>query len=169
MNVGVSSNFSLTNHLGQTVEDSDYRGSFMLVYFGFTHCRVVCPRALSKLSTVLDQLGEQSKLLEPLYITVDPQRDTPDVMRTYLEANYPRFMGLTGTQQQVEAVKQSFRVFASRKTDSNEPDGYTMPHTAIAYLIGPNGEYRTHFADNLDVEVIVARLKVILDQNQVDS
>ncbi|WP_166365638.1 SCO family protein [Pseudomonas akapageensis] len=164
MNIGVSSHFSLIDHHGQTVADTDYRGSFMLVYFGFTHCRVVCPRALSKLSTVLDQLGDRSRMLTPLYITVDPQRDTPEVMRTYLETNFPRFTGLSGTPQQVDGVKQSFRVFASRKADSNEPDGYTMPHTAIAYLIGPDGEYRAHFADNLEVETIVARLNVILEQ-----
>ncbi|QEY63051.1 SCO family protein [Metapseudomonas lalkuanensis] len=162
MNVGVSSHFSLIDHHGQKVADTDYRGSFMLVYFGFTHCRVVCPRALSKLSSVLDLLGEQSSLLTPLYITVDPQRDTPDVMRTYLEANYPRFTGLTGTSSQVEAVKQSFRVFAARRVDPDEPDGYAMPHTAIAYLFGPDGKYCTHFADNLEAEAIVARLKASL-------
>src|SRR4249920_892926 len=86
----VGGSFSLTDHHGRPVTDADYRGRFMLIYFGFTHCRAVCPRALARLSAALAALGDRAERVAPLYITVDPQRDTPAVMKTYLEARYPR-------------------------------------------------------------------------------
>jgi len=128
------------------------------VYFGFTHCRVVCPRSLAKLSVVLNRLGDAAAAIKPLYITVDPARDTPEVMRGYLERDSPRFTGLTGTDDEIEAAKRSFRVFAERKADAEDPDGYAVPHTAIAYLMGREGEYLAHFTDAVDEDAIVERI-----------
>ena len=159
----IGGHFELTNHHGETVRDDNYRGQFMLVYFGFTHCRVVCPRALAKLSSVLDRIGESAKQIEALYVTVDPTRDTPQVMKAYLEAKYPRFTGLTGTVEQIDATKRAFRIFAERKADEEDPDGYSVPHTAIAYLMGPDGSYRAHFPDSLDEETVASRILVNLE------
>ena len=128
------------------------------MYFGFTHCRVVCPRSLAKLSVVLNRLGDAAAAIKPLYITVDPARDTPEVMRGYLERDSPRFTGLTGTDDEIEAAKRSFRVFAARKADAEDPDGYAVPHTAIAYLMGREGEYLAHFTDAVDEDAIVERI-----------
>src|SRR5882762_1597942 len=93
----VGGSFQLVDHHGRAVTEASYHGRFALLFFGFTHCCVVCPRALTKLSGVLDALGPLADRVQPLYITVDPERDTPDVMRAFLQA-YPRFTGLTGSR-----------------------------------------------------------------------
>src|SRR5580700_5801408 len=113
----VAPSFTLVDHDGRPVTEADFRGRFLLVYFGFTHCRVVCPRALARLSDTLSVLGDVAGRIQPLYITVDPVRDTPAMMKTYLEPRYPRFTGLTGTHEQIDAAKCTFRVFAERAAD----------------------------------------------------
>ncbi|MEU5629718.1 MULTISPECIES: SCO family protein [Streptomyces] len=153
--------FSLVDHHGTHVTEQTYRGRWPLVFFGFTHCKMVCPRAMSRLSAVLDELGEIADKLHPLYITVDPDRDTPAVLRDFLRA-YPRFTGLTGLAIDVEQAKREFRVFARRRDDPDDPDGYSVPHTAITYLLTPQGEYAAHFPDSLDPAEITARLRHFL-------
>ncbi|WP_369227067.1 SCO family protein [Streptomyces sp. R39] len=108
--------FSLVDHNGTPVTEQTYRGNWTLVFFGFTHWKVVCPRVLGKLSAVLDELGETAGELRPLYITVDPDRDTPQALRDFLRA-YPRFAGLAGSADAIERVKGEFRVFARRRDD----------------------------------------------------
>jgi len=155
----IEARFDLVDHYGAPVTERTYRGRWLLVFFGFTHCRAVCPRALRRLSDVLDALGPGAGEIRPLYITVDPARDTPAVMRTFLERDYPRFTGLTGSEAQVTAAKKAFRVFARRKDDPDDPDGYAVPHTAITYLLSPRGEYADHFTDALSAEEVTARLQ----------
>ena len=158
----VGGSFRLIDHHGARVTDETYRGRFVLIFFGFTHCRVVCPRALSRLSAVLERLGPLTDQLQALYITVDPERDTPEVMRTFLEKSYPRFIGLTGTRAEIDAAKHTFRVFAERRPDPQEPDGYVVPHTAISYLLDPHGQYAAHFTDALDETKVADRLRTLL-------
>lgn len=153
--------FALTNHHGQPVTDRTYRGRWQLVFFGFTHCKAVCPRALQRLSATLDDLGDLATQMTPLYITVDPDRDTPDVMKAFLRT-YPRFTGLTGTTEAIEQAKTAFRVFARRKDDPDDPDGYAMPHTAITYLISPDGHYTGHFPDTTSQDELTTRLRAHL-------
>jgi len=150
--------FSLIDHHGTPVTQQIYRGRWLLVFFGFTHCKVVCPRALRTLSVVLDDLGDLADSLRPLYITVDPDRDTPAAMREFLRP-YPRYIGLTGSTDAIERAKREFRVFARRKDDPDDPDGYSVPHTAITYLISPQGQYAAHFTDALTADEIVVRLR----------
>lgn len=154
--------FSLVDHHGAPVTEQTYRGRWLLVFFGFTHCKVVCPRALGKLSGVLDDLGDLADELHPLYVTVDPERDTPDALQEFLRP-YPRYTGLTGSVDAVEQAKREFRVFARRKDDPDDPDGYSVPHTAITYLISPEGEYAAHFPDALGAAEVTARLRSLLD------
>jgi protein SCO1/2 len=154
--------FALTDHHGREVTDADYRGRFLLVYFGFTHCRVVCPRALTRLSETLSVLDDLADRIHPLYFTVDPARDTPATMKAFLEARYPHFTGLTGTPEQVEAAKRTFRVFAERATDPEDASGYTLPHSALSYLVGPDGRYRAHFPDTIDRNELARRLREFL-------
>lgn len=153
--------FALVDHHGEPVTERTYRGSWQLVFFGFTHCRAVCPRALRRLSAALDDLGELSARVTPLYITVDPERDTPDVMAEFLRA-YPRFTGLTGTAEAIDQAKRAFRVFARRKDDPDDPDGYAVPHSAITYLVSPVGHYVEHFPDVLSQEELATRLRTRL-------
>ena len=154
--------FALMDHHGRAVTDADYRGRFLLVYFGFTNCRIVCPRALVRLSKALALLGDVAADIQPLYITVDPARDTPAVMRAYLDARYPSFTGLTGTPEQTDAAKHAFRVFAERAADPDDPLGYAMPHSALTYLVSPEGKCIAHFSDTLDSDELARRLRKLI-------
>ena len=155
--------FDLVDHHGTPVTAETYRGRWLVVQFGFTACRMVCPRALAKLDTALDSaidtaLDGHREALVPLYVTVDPDRDSPEVLRTYLGTAHPRFTGLTGTHEQVERAKQAFQIFARRRPDAEDPDGSAVPHTAITHLVGPDGRRVTHWADTVPADRIAADL-----------
>ncbi len=150
--------FDLVDHDGVGVDAGSWPGDWLLVQFGFTSCRVVCPRALTKLTAALDELGDLATRVRPLYVSVDPERDTPEVMRTFLAASYPCFTGLTGSLEQVEAAKRAFRVFARRRPDPADPEGYAVPHTAITYLVDPDGQLARHWTDTADASAIAADL-----------
>jgi protein SCO1/2 len=152
-----SGTFDLIDHFGRQATNRSFHGKYLLVFFGFTHCRVVCPRALTKLSATLDALGSLRRKIQPLYITVDPERDTPERMRDFLQ-NYPRFLGLTGSRAQIEEAKHAFCVFARRTLDPEDSEGYSVPHTAICYFLHANGKSLIHFVDALSTEQIVRRL-----------
>lgn len=158
----VGGSFRLIDHNGRDVSDETYRGRHFLIFFGFTHCRVVCPRALAKLSAVLDSLGPLADRVQPLYVTVDPERDTPDAMRSFMQS-YPRFTGLTGSREQVDGAKKAFRVFAQRIDDPAEHGDYTVPHTAITYVMDQYGRFACHFTDALPAGEIEVRLRLLLE------
>lgn len=151
----IRAEFSLVDHHGRPVTEHTHRGSWQLVQFGFTSCRVVCPRALTRLGAALEQLEATvpSPPVVPLYVTVDPDRDTPAVMRAFLEASYPRFTGLTGTAEQVEEAARAFRVFTRRR-----PDGAEIRHTAITYLIDPEARPDHYWPDTADAATVAADL-----------
>jgi protein SCO1/2 len=157
----IGGSFELVDHYGEAVSDQTYRGKYLLVFFGFTHCRSICPRTLTTLAAALADLGALVDLIAPLYVTVDPERDTPDVMRAYL-GTYPPFVGLTGTRAQVDEIMQRFRVFARRAPDPADPTGYDMPHTAITYLIDPDGNYVAHFIQGVSASTIVTSLRRLI-------
>lgn len=158
----VGARFNLIDHHGVAVNNESYRGRHPLVFFGFTHCAVVCPRALGNLSSALDAVGTLSERLVPLYVTVDPERDSAPRMKEFLEASYPRFTGLTGTPEQLAAARSEFRVFATRKLDPDVEGGYSVPHSAITYVLNTDGTYLAHFTDVLNATEIAARLTKLL-------
>jgi protein SCO1/2 len=123
----IGGSFCLIDHDGHNVSDETYRGQYVLIFFGFTNCRVVCPRALTKLSAVLDSLGPLADRIRPIYVTVDPERDTPDAMRSFLQS-YPRFTGLTGSLEQIDRMKKAYRVFAQRVDDLAGKGEYAGAH-----------------------------------------
>lgn len=153
--------FALTDHNGRAVSNRSYGDKLLLMFFGFTHCRRVCPRKLAELSEALAGLGDRAEAIQPLYITVDPERDTPDVMRTYL-ASYPRFTGLTGSPAQIDEVRQRFRVFARRVAAPDETGAYDVPHTAVTYLVDGDGRCRSHFLDGMPVPELIGALRQLL-------
>jgi len=158
----IAGSFELIDHFGQPVNQRSYGDRHLLVFFGFTHCAVVCPRELAKLGRVLELLGPLASRLQPLYITVDPARDDPGSMRRFL-ARFPGgFVGLTGSAEQIEAAKKSYRIFAEPVEDSAAPGGYVVPHTAFTYLMGPGGRYEMHFPEILDAEAIAEKLRARL-------
>jgi protein SCO1 len=161
---GIDGRFQLLDHHGREVTEADFRGQFVLVFFGFTHCRVVCPRNLARIDQVLERLGELASQVQPLYVTVDPARDTPAVMKSFLESSHPGFIGLTGTEEQIAAAKRSFRVYAERNQQSAAD--YVVPHSAMTYLLGRDGEYLAHFTDSTDEQQFGAALRAFLLDRQ---
>ena len=133
--------FVLENGDGKPVTDRDFRGKFMLVYFGYTYCPDVCPTTLNEVANALDHLGASANRLQPIFITVDPERDTPAVMKQYTAAFTPRLLGLTGTPEQIAKVAQEYRVYYAKHRTGPGPNDYSMDHSSILYLMGPDGKF----------------------------
>jgi protein SCO1 len=132
--------FSLVDGAGKNVTDRDFRGKFMLVYFGYTHCPDACPTTLSDMGAALDKLPADDKAkIVPLFITVDPERDTPDIMGDYAHAFGPEFVGLTGSKEAIAAAEQKYHVYAAKHP--LEHGDYAMDHSSIVYVMGPDGKF----------------------------
>jgi len=130
--------FALQDGNGQTVSNQTLKGRPFLVYFGYTHCPDVCPTELAHISEVLDKMGKKS--IPALFITVDPDRDTPKIMQDYVSSFNPAIIGLSGTPQAVAATEKTFRVFARK--GEKQPDGdYSMDHSSVVYLMDKNGAF----------------------------
>lgn len=138
---GIGGPFTLEDGAGKTVTDRDYRGKYMLVYFGYTHCPDVCPTTLSAVADALDKLGSKAQRIVPVFITVDPKRDTPKVVRQYAAAFGPSFVGLTGTAAQIAAVTKEYRVYYAEHRTGPGPDDYSMDHSSVLYLMDSNGRF----------------------------
>lgn len=156
--------FLLASHHGRRVDAFSFGTRLLLLLFGFTHCAVVCPRELRKLEAALDQLGPLAARVQPLYVTVDPERDLPGTLQAYLQP-YSRFIGLTGTRAEIDDARRSFRVFAEQRSDGQAPGGYTVAHTTGAYLATPGGQVVAHFMDSLDATTLAQRLRDLLRQH----
>ncbi|MBN9107160.1 MAG: SCO family protein [Pseudonocardia sp.] len=151
----IRATYDLVDQDGNPVTEQTYRGRWQLVQFGFTACRVVCPRALAKLDEVLTLLGEAAREVVALYITVDPERDTPEQLRSHLTATHPRFTGLTGTPARTTDAADSFQVFTRRR---DTPDGYDVQHTAMTYLLDREARPARFWPDTRDAPSIAAEL-----------
>ncbi|KZD03056.1 SCO family protein [Oceanibaculum pacificum] len=143
----IRSEFSLTDHTGRAVTEADFAGRWQLVFFGFTHCPDICPTTLAYMASVLDLLGPQADRVAPLFITVDPVRDTVPVMAEYVSAFHPRLVGLTGTEAQVAEAAQAFRTWYERVEEETAPDGYMMAHAGHIYLMDPDGRFEAVFQE----------------------
>jgi protein SCO1/2 len=154
--------FALTDHTGKRVTEKDYAGRYLIVFFGFTHCPDICPSGLQVMSAALDKLGAKADRLESLFISVDPERDTPEVMRAYVSAFHPRLIGLTGTDAEIQAVTKAYRVYAKRVDDPGSAGGYTMDHSSFIYLMDPAGAYVTHFSHSASPDEMIARIAPLL-------
>ncbi len=133
--------FTLEDGNGKAVTDKDFRGKYMLVYFGYTFCPDVCPTTLNELADALDHLGAKAERLQPIFITVDPKRDTPEVVKQYAAAFSPRLIGLTGTSEEIAQVAKAYRVYYAEHRTGPGPNDYSMDHSSILYLMGPDGRF----------------------------
>ncbi|TXC73422.1 SCO family protein [Sphingorhabdus soli] len=135
--------FSLVDQDGAVFTDRDLNGKYAIVYFGYTYCPDVCPVDLQKLMRGLAAFEKSdpaaAALVQPVFISVDPARDTPPVLKTFVRSFGPRLIGLTGTDEQVAAAAKAYAA-SYHKVAGSQPDAYLMAHTQIAYLMGPNGE-----------------------------
>ena len=133
--------FKLVNGEGRPVTDRDFRGHYLLVYFGYTFCPDVCPTTLNQVAEALDKLGPKGEAVQPLFITVDPKRDTPQVVGQYVEAFSPRLVGLTGTPEEIAKVAREYRVYYAIHKNADAPGDYTVDHSSILYLMSPSGAF----------------------------
>jgi len=154
--------FTLENGSGKTVTASDFRGKYLLVYFGYTFCPDVCPTTLNSVATALDQLGPAANALQPVFITVDPKRDTPAVMQRYTAAFTPRLIGLTGTPAQIAAVAKEYHVYYAEHRTGPGPDDYSMDHSSVLYLMGPNGRFVAPLRAETSGAELAAELRKLL-------
>jgi protein SCO1/2 len=136
--------FTLTDQNGARRSDSEFRGKYMLVFFGYTFCPDVCPTTLAVMAAALDKMGEKADAIVPIFISVDPGRDTPDVLKAYLSAFGPRFIGLTGTKGDVAAATKAYRVYVQARKDQGE--NYTVDHSGVVYLMNPSGEFIANYS-----------------------
>lgn len=141
----IGGDFALVDHDGRRVTQASYPGRHLLVFFGFTNCPDVCPLALGEVSVALDALGPAAAAkLQPLFVSVDPERDTPAVLKDYVSAFDPRITGLTGTPEEIAAAARAYRVYF-KKVPVEGALGYTMDHSAFVYLMGPDGRLEAFF------------------------
>jgi protein SCO1/2 len=141
--IAIGGPFSLVGPDGKTVTERDFLGTPHLVFFGFTHCPDVCPTKLFEMSEVFRAMGDKGGSVRALFVTVDPERDTPEVMKSYVSSFDPRIVGLTGDRAAIDKVVRDFRAYA-RKVPLKDGD-YTMEHTALVYLIGKDGRFTGAF------------------------
>jgi protein SCO1/2 len=138
--------FSLIDHTGKRVSDRDFRGRHLLVYFGFTHCPDVCPAGLQVMAAGLDKAPKaKADAVVPVFISLDPERDTTEQMALYVASFHPRLLGLTGSVEEIAAVAKAYRVFYRKVKDERSSAAYTVDHTSIIYLMGREGEFISHF------------------------
>jgi protein SCO1 len=135
--------FTLTDQDGRTVTETDFKGKPFLVFFGFTHCPDICPAALFDMSETFRRLGPDAEKVSALFISVDPERDTPEKLKDYLQSFHPRISALTGTQEQIEAVTKAYKAYAKKvPLDGGE---YTVDHSAVVYLMDREGRFVAPF------------------------
>ena len=134
--------FTLVSTNDGNVTDQTYRGKWLLIFFGYTFCPDACPTALNNISVALEKLGADAGKLQPLFVTVDPQRDTREVLAEYLKSFDSRIVGLTGSQDQIDRVVKGYRVYvASQKSETQSDDNYLVFHSAYIYLMDPQGKF----------------------------
>jgi protein SCO1 len=156
--VAIGGPFTLTDHNGNIVTEKSYSGQYKLVFFGFTNCPMVCPTGLQKMAKALDTLGYAEKNIQPILISVDPERDTPDVLKQYVNQFHPKLVGLTGTKTDIENVQKAYRVYSAKVQDDTMTD-YTMDHSAFMYLMSPDGKLVSLYQDSDTAEQIAADIK----------
>ena len=149
--------FSLTNHHGEAVTEKDFLGNWLLVFFGYSHCPDICPMNLSIISDTLERLGAEGAKVQPLFITLDPARDTEAKLLPFLSHFHERLLGLTGTQKQIQTVAESFFVRYKISTEK-DPDYYLIDHTAATYLVDDSGQGLAIFHHNTPSEEIASTI-----------
>lgn len=154
--------FELTDQNGVRRSAADFAGRPMLIYFGFTYCPDVCPTALDIMGGALDILKQTAprayQRVQPIFISVDPARDTPPVLRDYLSYFHPRLTGLTGSQAEIDAVKSAYKIYAARSQTRDENGNYNVDHSSFYYLMDDDNRYLAHFDHAVTPEELAQKL-----------
>lgn len=156
--------FELTDHTGKVRRLEDFRGKILTVFFGFTHCPDVCPSTLAEMAEVLSQLGPRASQVQVAFITVDPERDTQELLAEYVPAFHPSFLGLRGDLEATARTAKAFRVFY-QKVPGKTPGSYTIDHTAGTYVYDRQGRIRLFVKHGAGPEPILADIRRLLDES----
>lgn len=161
--VKIGGPFTLTDHTGRAVTEQDFRGKAMLIFFGYTYCPDVCPTSLTEISAAMDKLGPLADKVVPILVSIDPERDTPEVLKDYVAHFHPGIVGLTGTPEQIKQTAKVYRVYFAKVPDKGgDKDAYLMDHSSVIYLMGPDGKFLAHFSTQTDAETMAAKIKSLL-------
>ncbi len=161
--------FSLTDQYGMRRTDMDFRGKYMLIFFGYTYCPDVCPTTLAVEAEALDKLGPRANRIQPIFVTVDPKRDTPEKLKSYLSSFDARppstrlnFVGLTGTDEEIAEAAKAYRVYYRAHIDGRTQDGadYSIDHTGDIYLMDPAGKFVAYYSQGILPDEMEADLKL---------
>jgi len=150
--------FEMVDHNGRQVSDQTFKGRYLLVFFGFTHCPDICPAALQTVTAALERMGPKADKIAPLFVSVDPERDTPEILKEYLSYFDARIIALTGSQEQVAKMVKTYRAYARKVPNSEAADDYTVDHSAFLYLMAPDGTFITHFSPTVSFEKMAERI-----------
>jgi cytochrome oxidase Cu insertion factor (SCO1/SenC/PrrC family) len=153
--------FELVSHKGEVVRDTDYRGAYLLVMFGYTSCPDVCPTELQLITEAMEQLGPAARKVQPLMITIDPERDTAALLADYVSNFHPAIIALTGSVDQVKAAAKAYKVFFAKGEVDADGD-YFMDHSSFIYLMSPDGIYLHHFAPSSSPEAMAQKIGEVM-------
>jgi protein SCO1/2 len=154
--------FTLTDHKGKKRTDKDFHGKFTMIYFGYRYCPDICPTALTTMTEALEMMGAKAKHVQPIFITVDPKRDTVEELNEYVDNFHPSLVALTGSQAQIEKAKKAFRVFAVKSDEVRSETDYLIDHSSIIYVLDRQGKFVAHFNHVTPPEDIVAAMRKVL-------
>lgn len=160
----IGGRFMLENHNGEIVLDQDFLGKYMLITFGYTYCPDVCPTNLVNMSTALEQLGDKADQIAPIFVTVDPERDTAERLLDYVKNFDERLIGLTGPQEMIDSIKSRYKVFSEIHRPQGWKNGdYTVDHTASIYLMSKEGKFLVKFAHGMDPVEMAKRISDFME------
>jgi protein SCO1/2 len=159
----VGGHFTLTDHTGKRVTEQDFRGKYLLVYFGYTHCPEICPMSLQSIADAMQRLGPLANEVVPLFFTVDPERDGVKEMADYVSNFDPRTVGLTGSKEELAEASKAYRVYARKVVTDSAVD---FDHSAIVFLMDRNGDYVTHFGYGVEGERMAEGIRKVLAERE---
>lgn len=155
----ISGRFSLVDHNGRAVTDGNYKGSWRLIFFGYTRCPDVSPTMLNAVAKIVDKLGSDAKRVIPLFVSIDPERDKSAILKKYVLAFHPRVIGLTGSAAQIEDAAKAFRVHYWKTRAVDDAANYQLDHSEAMFLMDTQGKLATVFSHSTDIEKIVTEIR----------
>ncbi len=159
----ITTAFKLVDQSGKPVTEEDFRGRYLLIYFGFAYCPDICPFSLDMMTAALSKLpAPMADRIQPIFISLDPERDTPAELARYIQAFDPRFVALTGSVEAVQAAAQQFKVYFRKVSDPQSAGGYVIDHSSIIYLMDPQGAFVHHFTHQDTEQTIAAKLQALI-------
>lgn len=157
----IGGDFKLTSHEGKHVSTEDFRGKVMLLYFGYTYCPDFCPTELAEVAEALKLLGDDVKKVQPIFITIDPKRDSQEVMAEYVKMYHPQLMGMLGTEEELKPALEAYKIYATKTHDEGD-DAYLMDHSTFVYLVGKDGKLSSLLRYGTPSDAMAKEIKKLL-------